>query len=149
MSLVWSFIIYYVIAFVVSYILVEYGQKYLYDEMPPYAALRVAGGSLFMAAVLTWTHSSFDTMFTADLYKTVALILVWIGVFVLILRFQPVHGALFATAAALLLPGLATIAVDGATAPPGPVRPAANTNRTPIRRPSSPGAAPAVPVEKK
>ena len=115
MAYVWSFLIYSLILFVVSYILVEYGQKYLYDEVPPYVALKVGLGALIMAAILTWTKSSFETMFTFDLYKTVLLAMVWVGVFVLVYRFQPIHGAALALVAALLIPGLATIAVQGVT----------------------------------
>jgi hypothetical protein len=113
MAYVWPFLIYTLIAFVVSYILVEYGQKYLYDEVTKYAALKVAGGALIMGAMLTWFHPSFETMFTAKLHWTALIAIIWAVIFVLILQFQPLHGAVFALVAVLLLPGLATIAVEG------------------------------------
>jgi hypothetical protein len=112
---IWAFLLYTFICFVISYVLVEYGQRYLYDEVTHYAGLKVLGGAAIMGLLLTWTRSSFATMFTTDLPYTALMALVWAGVFVLIFRFQPLHGALFAAAAVLLLPGLATIAVEGTT----------------------------------
>ena len=115
MGFVWPFLVYALILYVVSYILVEYGQKYLYDEPPSYMAVRVGVGALLMAAVLTWTRSSFDTMFTAEVPKTALLALIWAGVFILVFRFQPIHGAVFALATVMLIPGLATMVVQGVT----------------------------------
>ena len=112
---IWQFLLYTFICFVVSYILVEYGQKYLYDEVTPYVGLKVLGGAVLMGGLLTWTKSSFDTMFTAEVPYTALLALAWAAVFILCFRFQPVHGAVFALAAVLLLPGLATIAVESVT----------------------------------
>ncbi len=111
-----SFLLYTFICFVVSFILVEYGHKYLYDEVTPYVGLKVLGGAVLMGGLLTWTKSSFDTMFTADLPYTALMAIAWAAIYILIFRFQPVHGALFALAAVLLLPGLATIAVQSVTA---------------------------------
>ncbi|HEY2158778.1 MAG TPA: hypothetical protein VGH33_24315 [Isosphaeraceae bacterium] len=115
--MIWQFLLYTFICFVISFVLVEYGQRYLYDEVTPYVGLKVLGGAVVMGALLTWTKSSFDTMFTADLPYTALVAIVWAGVFVLAFRFQPVHGALFALAAVLLLPGLATIAVESVMRP--------------------------------
>lgn len=112
-----QFLLYSFICFVVSFILVEYGQKYLYDEVTPHVALKVGGGALLMGVLLTWTKSSFDTMFTADLPYTALMAIAWAAVFILCFRFQPLHGAVFALVAVLLLPGLATIAVQSVTTP--------------------------------
>jgi hypothetical protein len=128
---IWQFLLYTFICFVVSYILVEYGQKYLYDETTPYIGLKVLGGALLMGAMLTYTKSSFDTMFTAEIPYTALLAIAWAAIFILCFRFQPVHGAVFALVAVLLLPGLATIAVESvtstrpnpATVTPGRVKP--------------------------
>jgi hypothetical protein len=130
-----AFLLYTFICFVISYVLVEYGQRYLYDEVTQYVGLKVLAGAAVMGASLTYTRSSFDTMFTADFPYTALLALVWAGVFVLIYRFQPVHGAAFALATVLLLPGLATIAVEGVTRPsPNPAT--TTTGRAkPLRRP--------------
>jgi hypothetical protein len=90
----------------------------LYDEVTPYVGLKVLAGAAVMGGLLTWTKSSFDTMFTADLPYTALTAIIWAGVFILVYRFQPVHGAMFALAAVLLLPGLATIAVESVMRPP-------------------------------
>lgn len=129
-----AFLLYTFIAFVVSYILVEYGQKYLYDEATPYLALKVLAGALVMGALMTWRRSSFDTMFTADLPYTALMAIAWAGVFILIFRFQPVHGAMFAVATVLLLPGMATIVVQSVTTPrPNPATVPRTTSK-PIRK---------------
>jgi hypothetical protein len=133
-SLILSFLLYTFICFVVSYILVEYGQRYLYDEVTPYVGLKVLGGAAVMGAVLTWTRSSFDTMFTADVPYTALMALLWAGVFILAYRFQPLHGALFALAAVLLLPGLATIAVEGTMKPSVNPATVSRGREKPIRR---------------
>jgi hypothetical protein len=114
---IWQFLLYTFICFVISFVLVEYGQRYLYDEVTPYVGLKVFGGAVLMGALLTWTKSSFDTMFTADLPYTALMAIVWAGIFILAFRFQPVHGAMFALAVVLLLPGLATIAVESVMRP--------------------------------
>ncbi len=115
--MIWQFLLYTFICFVISFVLVEYGQRYLYDEVTPYVGLKVLGGAVVMGALLTWTKSSFDTMFTADLPYTALVAIIWAGIYILVFRFQPVHGAMFALAAVLLLPGLATIAVESVMRP--------------------------------
>jgi hypothetical protein len=134
MALLWPFLIYSAIAFVVSYILVEYGQKYLYDEVTSYPALKVGAGALIMGALLTWKQPSFDTMFTAELHWTALLAIIWAIVFILIFQFQPLHGALFALAAVLILPGLATMAVKGATTPTPNPNTVPRTTAKPLRK---------------
>ncbi len=114
-ALVVPFLIYELILFVACYIIVEYGQKYLYDEAPPSQGLRVALGSLILAALLTKTRSNFATMFTDDIAWTVLQAIVWSGVFILVFRFQPWHGLGFGVATMLVLVGLSTIAVDSLT----------------------------------
>jgi len=138
MSFLWPFLIYAVVSFVVSYILVEYGQKYLYDEVTPFPALKVAAGALIMAGMMTWTRSSFDTMFTADLPRTALMALVWATIFVLIYRFQPLHGAAFALATVLLLPGLSSMAVQGMLARRPDPRTQFITPSKPLRKGSGP-----------
>ncbi len=115
--MIWAFLIYALTSYVASYVLVEYGQKYLYDEVTPLVALKIGAGAIIMAGSLTWLRPSFDTMFTQYLPQTMLMAIVWVGVFIFLYRFQPWHGAAFAIAAALLLPGLATMAVQGMTTP--------------------------------
>ena len=149
LSYLWPFLIYASICFGVSFMLIEYGQKYLYDEMPSYTALRAVGGGLILGGVLTATHSSFDTMFTEKILLTLLLPIAFAGVFILLYRFQPIHGAAFALAAVLVLPGIATLAVDSLLQP----RPAsrdtvesAAEKRKKLRQPT--GTAMPPPVEK-
>ena len=115
MAYVWPFLIYLLVTYVISYVIVEFGQRFYYDEVTPYVALKVLGGAVIMAVFLTWTRSSFETMFTADVARTALTAIAWAGVFILIYRFQPLHGALIALGAVLLVPGIATIAVDSLT----------------------------------
>ena len=46
LTYVWPLLIYWLLLFVACYIVVEYGQNYLYDEPTPNVALKVALGSL-------------------------------------------------------------------------------------------------------
>ena len=114
-ALIWTFLISYLILFVICYIVAEFGQTYFYDEATPGVGLKVALGALILAAMLTWTRSNFATMFTSDLAFTALQAIVWAGVFILIFRFQPWHGFGFGVATMLVLVGLSTIAVDSLT----------------------------------
>jgi hypothetical protein len=143
---IWQFLLYTFICFVVSFILVEYGQRYLYDEVTHYVGPKVLGGAAIMGATLTWTKSSFETMFTNDILFTALMAIVWAGVFILCYRFQPVHGALFALATILLLPGLATIAVEGMTRPSANPATVTRGREKPIRRTLGGGAPPTAPA---
>ena len=147
MAVIWAFVLYALMLFVVSYILVEYGQKYLYDEVTPYAALKVGAGSLILAGLLTWTRSSFETMFTADFARTLLIMLVAVVTFVLIYRFQPLHGLGFGVVLILLLPGLASMVVQSVTTPAPDPRTVSSTPAKPLRKGTgvitTPPAAPA------
>jgi hypothetical protein len=112
MSLIWAFLLYWLVLFAACFIVVEYGQGFLYDEATSYVWPRVAVGSLLLALLLTYTHTSFDSMLTTDIGWTVLQSIVWFGVFTLIFRFQPQHGAVVGVVTMLLITGLATMAVD-------------------------------------
>ena len=135
-ALIFPFLIYYLLLFVACYILVEYGQNYFYDEVTPGAGLKVAGGTLILAALLTWTRSNYATMFTDDFMWTALQAIVWFGVFVLVFRFQPWHGGGLALAAMLLLAGTATIAVDSMLRPRPAERAIDRPVNKPVRRPA-------------
>jgi hypothetical protein len=109
---VWPFLIYWLILFVLCYVIVEFAQNYLYDEKTPHAGWKVLGGSMILAAVLTWTRTSYDTMLTERLGVTVIQAIVWFAVFILVFRFQPVHGGAIGVVAMLLVAGLATMGVQ-------------------------------------
>ena len=117
LPLIWTFLINYLILFVVSYAIVEFAQSYFYDEVTPARTVKVAFGSLILAGVLTWTKSNFATMFTNDIKWTILQAIVWFGVFVLVYRFQPWHGGALALAAMLLICGTATMVVDSMLTP--------------------------------
>ncbi len=137
-TVIWSFLIYAVILYVVSYIVVEYGQKYLYDEITPGTPLKVLLGSVILAGLLTYTRTGFET-----------LAIVWSGVFILIYRFQPWHGFGLAMATMLIFAGLSTLVVSSLTQPK-PAGRIEDVDHPPqnIRRPSS-GLIVAPPTEKK
>jgi hypothetical protein len=133
----WPFLIYYVIVYVVSYIVVEYGQNYFYDEVTPGAPAKVGLGTLILAAILTWTHPSFADMFTGEIGKTVLLAIAWVGIFILVYRFQPWHGFGLAIATLLIFAGMSTLVVDSMLSPRPPGRMDTNIeNNKPIRRPT-------------
>ncbi len=151
-ALIWPFLIYYLLLFVACYIIVEYGQVYLYDEATPGRGAKVALGALILAAMLTWTRSNYATMFTDDFLWTALQAIVWFAVFVLVFRFHPWHGGGLGLAAMLLITGTATIAVDSMLAPKSTQRIDTRAVIKPIRRPAyaapQPGKAAAAPAPK-
>ncbi len=106
------FLFNWLIFFVVCYIVVEYGQTYFYDESTPNVLAKVALGSGLLALLMLWTKTSYDTMFTEQIAKTVVLAVVAFGVFTLIFRFQPWHGLGIGLATVLLMAGFATMAIS-------------------------------------
>jgi peptidoglycan/LPS O-acetylase OafA/YrhL len=128
---------YWLIMFVVCYIVVEYGQNYLYDETTPHVAWKVAGGSLIVAALLVKTRSSYDTMFTSEIPWTVVQGIVWFAVFTLVFRFQPQHGAAIGVVTMLLVTGLATMAIDSFTQPASRGTPPRVIQSKPVRQPAT------------
>lgn len=116
-ALIVPFLVYWLVLFAVVYVVTEYSQKYLYDETTPMHGLKVAGGSLLLAMMLTWTRTSYDTMLTSDITFTVLQAIVWFGVFVLILRFHPPHALMIGVLMMILVCGAATMAVRSMTTP--------------------------------
>src|SRR4051794_31099420 len=96
LAILWPFLIYWLVMFVLSYIAVEIGQDQLYDEVTPKSGLKVALGSFLIAAMLTYFHPSFDSMFTENIAYTVLQAIVWVGVFPFIYQFHPPHAAAIA-----------------------------------------------------
>ncbi len=116
-TLIWPLLIYWLVLFVSCFIVVEVGHDQLYDEITPHAGLKVIGGSLLIAILLTWlrwmgTPASYDSMFTSNIIWTVLQALVWFGVFTLIFQFHPWHALGLGIATMLLVTGLATMGVD-------------------------------------
>ncbi|WP_435016453.1 hypothetical protein TA3x_004019 [Tundrisphaera sp. TA3] len=142
-TLLWPFLVNYLILFAACYIITEYGQNYLYDESTPALGLKIGVGTAILAGLLTWTRTNFLTMFTDEIIWTTLQAIVWFAVFTLIFRFQPWHAAGIGLPAMLILTGLATLAVDSMLAPKPAETTATRTLNKPIRRPIGPVTAPA------
>jgi hypothetical protein len=116
-TIVWTLLIYWLVLFVACFIVVEVGHDQLYDEVTPHAGLKVAGGSLLIAILLTWLKAkdlpaSYESMFTTNFAWTVLQGIVWFGVFTLIFQFHPWHALGLGIVTMLLVSGLATMGVD-------------------------------------
>jgi hypothetical protein len=150
MATIWALLIYWLVIFVGCYVVIEIGQDQLYDEVTPHVGLKVTGGSLLLALMLTGFYSkgmaaSFDSMFTNNILCTVFQALVWFGVFMLIFQFHPWHALGLGIATMLLVQGLATMGVNSILSPtPAAVsRPGAFAVSKPVRQSLAP--APAAP----
>lgn len=135
-SILWPLAIYWLVVFVCCYVVVEFGQNYLYDETTPAAGVKVAIGSLILAGLLMYTRSRLDTMFTERIHLTILQAVVWFAVFTLILRFQPVHGGVIGIVAMCIISVLATMAVDSTSTSTQLVVRRPRVNQKPPRRPS-------------
>src|SRR3954447_48570 len=128
LAMLWPFLIYWLAMYVVSYVAVEIGQDQLYDGATPNAGLKVAGGSLILAAMLTYFHPTFDAMFTSSFIWTVLQAIVWCGVFILIYQFHPWHGLAIALPLMLMTSGFATMGVEAVLKPAVVQRPVRSMN---------------------
>lgn len=146
-SILVPLLVYWLVLFVVCYTIVEFGQNYLYDETTPRMGLKVAAGSLLLAALLTWTRTTFDTMLTTDLPWSTLQAIAWFAVFTLIFQFQPLHGAVLGIVSMLVIAGLASIAVDSLTTPGPRVAPEVARPAQPVRRPTGPVPVPSPAAE--
>ncbi|AMV39842.1 hypothetical protein [Planctomyces sp. SH-PL62] len=121
-TLVFTFLVYWLVAFVGCFTAVEIAQDALYDEVTPRAGLKVTLASVILALVMTYYHPSFETMFTANLLSTVLQGIVWFGVFTLVLQFHPWHALGLGLLLMCLVSPLATMGVDSMLAPDDQVR---------------------------
>ncbi len=108
-------LVYWLVFFTIHFMIVEYGQNYLYDEPTPSTGLKVTIGSFIAAVAATYFQPSFDTMFTTYLQWSALQALLWFGIFTLIYQFHPQHGLGLSLATFMLFPGLTSMAVDGIT----------------------------------
>jgi drug/metabolite transporter (DMT)-like permease len=148
-AIVWPLLIYWLVLFVACYVVVEIGQDQLYDEVTPRAGLKVLGGSLLLAVLLTalrkYEHpASFDSMFTTNIAWTLLQGVIWFAVFTLIYQFHPWHALGLGIATMLMVSGLATMGVDSILAPSRATAAAtrAFVPSEPVRQSLAPGAAP-------
>jgi hypothetical protein len=116
-TFIWPLLIYWLVFFVACFVVVEVGHDQLYDEITPRAGLKVFGGSLLIAILLTTLRhydvpASYESMFTVNIIWTVLQGLVWFGVFTLIFQFHPWHALGIGLATMLLVTGLATMGVE-------------------------------------
>jgi hypothetical protein len=153
-TFIWPLLIYWLVLFVACYVVVEVGQDQLYDEVTPHSGLKVTGGSLIIAVLLTALRAkdhaaSFQNMFTTDFQWTVLQAIVWVGVFILIFQFHPWHGLGIGLATMLLVSGLATMGVESVLAKPAtttqPSR--ATVPNQPVRQSVAPAAGAAAPTK--
>jgi hypothetical protein len=119
-TIIWPLLIYWLVLFVACFVVVEVGHDQLYDEPTPHAGLKVTGGSLLLAILLTalnyYNHpASYLTMFTSDIMWTLLQAIVWVGVFILIFQFHPWHGLGIGLATMFMVTGLATMGVESLT----------------------------------
>ena len=151
-SIIWPFVIYWLVIFVACYTVVEIGQDQLYDEVTPHPGLKVLSGSLLIAALLTILRAygfaaSFESMFTTNIGWTLLQGVVWFLVFTLIFQFHPWHALGLGIATMLMISGLATMGVESVLA-----KPAATSAATrpivlskPVRKSLAPGGGSAQP----
>jgi len=149
-TLIWTLLIYWLVVFVACFVVVEVGHDQLYDEVTPHAGLKVAGGSLLIALLLTWLKhtgvaASYDSMFTTSIAWTALQGIVWFGVFTLIFQFHPWHALGLGLATMLLVTGLATMGVDSilskSAATPATAR--STVPSQPVRQSLAPSGGPA------
>ncbi|MDG3004050.1 hypothetical protein [Paludisphaera mucosa] len=146
-TLLFTFAIYWLVAFVGCFVAVEIAQDALYDQVTPRAGLKVTLASVVLGLVMTYFHPSFESMFTTNVLWTVLQGIVWVGAFMLILQFHPWHALGLGALLMCLVAPLATMGVDSMLAPDAQaqrVRAGASAAATkPVRGSLSPGAAPA------
>jgi hypothetical protein len=149
-TLIWTLLIYWLVLFVACFVVVEVGHDQLYDEVTPRAGLKVAGGSLLIAILLTWLKAkdlgaSYESMFTTNIIWTLLQGIVWFVVFTLVFQFHPWHALGLGLATMLLVTGLATMGVDSLLAKPAATQVVRETpSNQPVRQSMAPalGAGP-------
>lgn len=108
----WMFLIYWLLLFVATYIVTEVGQKHFYDEMTPQSALKVGGGTLLLAAFLTWWDPSSVDILTTDIAFTAMLAIGGFVVYCLVIRFHGTHALMLGPVTVLLVAFTAAMAMD-------------------------------------
>lgn len=146
-TIIFTLLIYWLVMFVACFVVVEFGQDQLYDEVTPHAGLKVAAGSLLIAIVLTVLRKyglsvSYESMFTTNIMWTVLQGLVWFGVFTLIFQFHPWHALGLGVATMLLVTGLLTMGVESLLARPVPTSASTRSliSNQPVRQSVAPRA---------
>ena len=140
-----SFLVYWLLIFVVNYIVVEYGQNYLYDEPTPGFGARSSWG---VSPWRPWPAGSGRRSTRCSprrFHWTVLMALAWVLVFTLLYQFHPPHALLIGLTAMVIVPGLATMTAESLTRPRQTLAPTNTGRGGPVRRPIS-GTTPAKPL---
>jgi hypothetical protein len=153
-TIIWPLLIYWLVLFVVCFMLIEVAQDQLYDAVTPHVGLKVAGGSLLLAGLLTALRfygfpASFESMFTTNIGWTLLQGVVWFLVFMLVFQFHPWHALGLGVVTMVLVSGLATMGVESIMAKPRDVSRAtrAFVPTEPVRQSLGGGAMDAAPKE--
>ncbi len=153
-TIIWPLLIYWLVLFVVCFMLIEVAQDQLYDAVTPYVGLKVGGGSLLLAGLLTALRfygfpASFESMFTTNIGWTLLQGVVWFLVFMLVFQFHPWHALGLGVVTMVLVSGLATMGVESIMAKPRDVSRAtrAFVPTEPVRQSLGGGATDASPKE--
>jgi hypothetical protein len=142
-TLIVPFLIYWLALFVTTYITVEYGQNWLYDEPTPHFPIKVAVGTFALAALMTVLPLEYATMFTTSKHWLLLQAVVWFVVFTLLFQFHPPHAFVIAVVMILTIPGLASMAIGSLRESRRPT-PVATPTVAPLGpRPTGGGAPPA------
>lgn len=108
-----SLALYWVFFFVVTFVVTDSGQDYLYNDKVKYLGWRVLLAALLFALPAAWANMSLSEMFTSKLAWTVGLAVYWFVIFLFLLEFQLPHAAAVGIATMLLTHGFAGMAVQG------------------------------------
>ena len=108
----WTFLIYGLLFYVATYIIVEVGQNYLYSEITAHAWAKVGVVSLALAAALTWWDPSSREMLADDFGRTVMLAIAAFVLYTLALRFHPPHALMFGPLVVVVVAFTSAMAID-------------------------------------
>lgn len=108
----WTFLIYAIVFYAALYFVAEFAQNYFYDELTPYAWLKVGIAALILAGLMTWRNPLLVDMFTSRIGETALLAIVGFGLFTLSLRFHPTHAAMIGPAVVVLVGAITALGVE-------------------------------------
>jgi peptidoglycan/LPS O-acetylase OafA/YrhL len=108
----WTFLIYWLLLFVACYIVTEVGQNHFYDEVTPFAWLKVGGSSLLLAAALAWWNPSSVDLFTSEIWLLAMVAVAGFVLFVVVMQFHASHAIMLGPAVAVLVSITAAMTID-------------------------------------
>jgi peptidoglycan/LPS O-acetylase OafA/YrhL len=108
----WTFLIYWLLLFVACYIVTEVGQNHFYDEVTPFAWLKVGGSTLLLASALAWWDPSSVDLFTNEIWLLAMVAVAGFVLFVVAMQFHASHAIMLGPAVVVLVSITAAMAVD-------------------------------------